>query len=259
MMEPKTTLSAAETVAQTTSETLDSATQTGSTPGPDGMADAIPAADGSVEHWREKARHFEAEAKKAFDARDKIRHSFFESDEGQRYKSELSKAKQDLAEFHKAQSERAEKEAVEKGEFKTLYESTKQQVDLAKSEIDALRGKYATEAESWKIKLDGMQKEQADKSVRAELALGYARLGGIDPETFQELVTKQIASGDVKLDESGKVVGVEEVLKQFRSSKGYLFGAAPDIGPGGLGAGAKPKHTGLGVPSLFSGPHTQRG
>ncbi len=108
-----------------------------------------------------------------------------------------------------------DKASVEKGEFKTLYENTKKELDTERT---------ARRAQT----IDGAIREAA------------AAAGILDPD----LVTL-IKRETVQVTDSGQVAGAREAVEAFKAEKPNLFkAAAPAGGGGGGGGGPTPRGTG---------------
>lgn len=238
--EETTTTEAVDAVTESTGATVDAEAQAGGTPSPEATADAEAPAEDSAE---KSAEYWKAEAEAAFRARDEAKQGYSNSEE---YKAIMAKAaatKKKLVALEALKLEADEKNAAEQGDFRELY-------GTAKTEADSLREQLATATKQF----ESFTTQHKEAKVRDALSEGYAKLGGIDAESFQALVTKQIADGAVTIDEKGRVVGTEKVLKEFQKNKPHLFGAPT----AGLPAGdkkktPKPNQSGL---SMFVGPHT---
>lgn len=180
----------------------------GGTPNP-GPVDAGKGGTETLDYWK-------AEAKKAFEQRDRAKQAFLESDEGKK----LIAAQQQVEEHAKKQALEAEEAAKKRGEFEKLYETAKTEGESLKARIAELETKHKGE-------LDGLTKKQKTARAKEALETAYRGVGGVDPEAFLILTAASIEAGEVSVDDAGKVTGVEAVVKKQQDARPHLFGKAP--------------------------------
>lgn len=186
----------------------DGSANPGGTPNP-GTADAGKGGTDTVDYWK-------SEAKKAFEARDGARKAFLESEEGKK----LLAAQQQIEEHARKQALEVEEAAKKRGEFEKLYGEAKTKAEQAEARIAELEAKHKSDVE-------GLTRKQKAGRARDALETAYRAVGGVDPEAFLILTAKAIDDGDVKVDDDGKVTGVEAVVKKHQDARPHLFGKAP--------------------------------
>jgi colicin import membrane protein len=187
-----------------------------STPTGQGAADAAGKGTDTVEHWKAQAEaakaeaekaaaervKWEREAKQAFEARDKAKARFLDSEEGKAYAE--AKAKLDKLD---------EEAALKRGEHEKL-------LTARTAELEAER---KARAEERRTLLDGF--------ARKELARTFLAVGGKDADWFAVKLDKAISEGSVRIADDGTVTGAPELMKKLAEAHPALIpnGAAAAV------------------------------
>lgn len=138
-----------------------------------------------------------------------------------------------------------EKIEVSKGDFEKLIKTIEQlkqensdivqELSAKKKELldkaeNEKKSKEAALAEQGKFKELAEQREAEIKSLRQtqqNLLIDMSLREAAAKEGLQDFdMLKLIDRADVKIDDNGKVAGIEEAVKNFKKSKPYLFGKA---------------------------------
>lgn len=109
--------------------------------------------------------------------------------------------------------------------FKTLAQAKKERDTLAqektdreKKELEA-KGEYEKLAKTAEAERDSFKTKYEQATINNAIIAKAATLGAVDMDAVIALINK----GEIKVDESGTITGIEEALKTLSESKKYLF------------------------------------
>jgi hypothetical protein len=182
--------------------TAQGTTSAGTTAQATGSAPSQATAEAAVGGSKEDAGFWKAEAKKAFEKRDRAIDEFMSSDEFKALQAQAAKA----AKYETDRADAERKAAEEQGKFKELYEAQKLETAKATAEAEAVLTRH--------------------RSMLAKSALdsAYSAAGGLYPDAFRKLVADEMVA--VKVADDGTVSGHVEIVRKYLESTPGMFKSA---------------------------------
>lgn len=116
-------------------------------------------------------------------------------------------------------------------QIKTELEATKQQLADANKQIDDFKAMdmdaVKAAADDYKAKFEASEADKAAMQHQHKLE-GYVKSLGLRDDVYESHVTKQLQDAGLKFDDTGKLIGGDDVVSQFKASHPAAFVDGPN-------------------------------